>query len=234
MRICLNRKCPYSLAVALACRVAKATLEKLTSGKTAPAIHSSIQVDSISSTSPHHTIGSNSSNNITSESSPSVPSPAAAASTATSVPNPSSSPSSSDPSSFSSSSILGKDQPIISENPLGFVADSTSLKKESLETLFQVCSEFAGKSAAETASICEEFSSGPLSSTSAIRNGRRSMEDRHVVIHDLNKICNINVSNALRLSRHVTRNHEPAAEEMMSPHLLTVTGHSVRVFLSCL
>lgn len=31
-------------------------------------------------------------------------------------------------------------------------------------------------------------------STCAVRNGRRKMEDKHVVIHNLNAQCNLNVS----------------------------------------
>lgn len=62
-----------------------------------------------------------------------------------------------------------------------------------------VCLEFLNNQKFE--SLCTElsFSDRPLHPVSvhAIRNGRRKMEDRHVVIQDLNTICSIRVSNSV-------------------------------------
>ena len=59
-----------------------------------------------------------------------------------------------------------------------------------------VCFEFLNNQKFE--SLCTElsFSNRPLHPVSvhAIRNGRRKMEDRHVVIQDLNTICSIRVN----------------------------------------
>lgn len=63
-----------------------------------------------------------------------------------------------------------------------------------------VCFEFLNNQKFE--SLCTElsFSNRPLHPVSvhAIRNGRRKMEDRHVVIQDLNTICSIRVSYTAR------------------------------------
>lgn len=64
-----------------------------------------------------------------------------------------------------------------------------------------VCFEFLNNQKFE--SLCTElsFSNRQLHPVSvhAIRNGRRKMEDRHVVIQDLNTICSIRVSGKILL-----------------------------------
>lgn len=59
----------------------------------------------------------------------------------------------------------------------------------------QVCLEYLNNQKFEN--LCTELSFSEKAlhpvSVHAIRNGRRKMEDRHVVIQDLNTVCNIRV-----------------------------------------
>ena len=85
--------------------------------------------------------------------------------------------------------LIFNDIPFIGYEPVKLMQLVTS-------KINNVCFEFLNNQKFE--SLCTElsFSNRPLHPVSvhAIRNGRRKMEDRHVVIQDLNTICSIRVN----------------------------------------
>ena len=239
-----NRKCPYSLAIALASTVAKETVHRIVQRQSqqqqqqqqqqaaaavnseAGATGSSVSVNEVTSTQANVTAstttvpaqGDSLVIGTTEVSSSTVPSNAVESSCNSSVNLAdstvsigsdsliqSSSSTSNTPSvaSLTSSSLidsgvltstsnsLNSSLFVSSSNPIGFVGSSEEIKKESTEILKQLTTALLTGQLSSLISLAYSFYTGPLVSIASEKNGRRTMEDRHVIIHDLNKVCGL-------------------------------------------
>lgn len=74
--------------------------------------------------------------------------------------------------------------------------DAQDLHKDAVQALKEQCIEWK-ESPEEALKLSKRISTPvggrPLTSVCAIKNTRRKMEDRHVVLHDLNSVCGFEV-----------------------------------------
>lgn len=89
-------------------------------------------------------------------------------------------------------SVDSDTSPFVSaSNPIGFVGTFDEVKKESTQLLKEIVLSLLSGESEHLLSLADSLYLGPSVSVASDRNSRRTMEDRHVIIHDLNKVCSL-------------------------------------------